>query len=317
MARRLTQDLSSWGPRSRIPIARATWATGIPTIVLDKTGTVTTGRMALVDVATSEGTTVDEALRLVGSLEDASEHPIARAIAAGYTHAAVLHPCGLGCCAVERAGACAARSGRHIDRSGRVAHAPERQARLPSWRRRVAQLSAPSRRVPEPRTDETSGRVTSAAQARGYGRSDQAAAGQGWARISGSSSSLGVRTHAFDRAGGAPRPGGRGHLTANPGALLWDALSAPYAPFGAQSVWRGARRSGAGDLCSRSDAFRKSGACARSGSSALVARRLCAGGLARDGPPVEGDECGTQAGRCSSRRRNFLVGGRIDLVLRR
>jgi Cu+-exporting ATPase len=57
----------------------------VDTIVLDKTGTVTTGQMALVDVATSSGeqTTAAEALHLVGSLEDASEHPIARAIAAG------------------------------------------------------------------------------------------------------------------------------------------------------------------------------------------------------------------------------------------
>src|SRR5215212_3258698 len=53
----------------------------VNTIVLDKTGTVTTGRMALVDVATVAGTTRDEALRLVGGLEDASEHPVARAIA--------------------------------------------------------------------------------------------------------------------------------------------------------------------------------------------------------------------------------------------
>ena len=55
----------------------------VDTIVLDKTGTVTTGRMALVDVVTSDGTTTEEALRLAGSLEDASEHPIARAIAGG------------------------------------------------------------------------------------------------------------------------------------------------------------------------------------------------------------------------------------------
>jgi Cu+-exporting ATPase len=55
----------------------------VDTIVLDKTGTVTTGRMALVEVVTTEGTTVEEALRLAGSLEDASEHPIAQAIAAG------------------------------------------------------------------------------------------------------------------------------------------------------------------------------------------------------------------------------------------
>jgi Cu+-exporting ATPase len=55
----------------------------VDTIVLDKTGTVTTGRMALVDVHVADGTTADEALRLVGSLEHASEHPIARAVAAG------------------------------------------------------------------------------------------------------------------------------------------------------------------------------------------------------------------------------------------
>jgi len=54
----------------------------VDTIVLDKTGTVTTGKMALVDVAVADGTERDEALRLAGALEDASEHPIAQAIAA-------------------------------------------------------------------------------------------------------------------------------------------------------------------------------------------------------------------------------------------
>jgi Cu+-exporting ATPase len=53
----------------------------VDTIVLDKTGTVTTGRMTLVAVHTAAGVDEGEALRLVGSLEDASEHPIARAIA--------------------------------------------------------------------------------------------------------------------------------------------------------------------------------------------------------------------------------------------
>jgi len=53
----------------------------IDTVVLDKTGTVTTGRMTLIDVVTVEGTDRDEVLRLVGALEDASEHPIAQAIA--------------------------------------------------------------------------------------------------------------------------------------------------------------------------------------------------------------------------------------------
>ena len=53
----------------------------IDTIVLDKTGTVTTGQMTLIDIVTADGVERDEALRLVGTLEDASEHPIARAIA--------------------------------------------------------------------------------------------------------------------------------------------------------------------------------------------------------------------------------------------
>jgi Cu+-exporting ATPase len=55
----------------------------VDTVVLDKTGTVTTGQMTLVDVAVTADASADEVLRLVGSLEDASEHPIARAIAAG------------------------------------------------------------------------------------------------------------------------------------------------------------------------------------------------------------------------------------------
>ncbi len=53
----------------------------VDTVVLDKTGTVTTGAMAVVDVVVPPGADADVALRLVGALEDASEHPIARAIA--------------------------------------------------------------------------------------------------------------------------------------------------------------------------------------------------------------------------------------------
>jgi len=53
----------------------------VDTIVLDKTGTVTAGQMSLVDVAVAEGTNPVDALRNVGALEDASEHPIAQAIA--------------------------------------------------------------------------------------------------------------------------------------------------------------------------------------------------------------------------------------------
>ena len=55
----------------------------VDTIVLDKTGTVTTGRMVLTDVIPADGTDGDDALRIAGALEAASEHPIAQAIAAG------------------------------------------------------------------------------------------------------------------------------------------------------------------------------------------------------------------------------------------
>ena len=55
----------------------------VDTIVLDKTGTVTTGAMSLVGVHPAPGTDAGELLRLGGSLEHASEHPIAAAIAAG------------------------------------------------------------------------------------------------------------------------------------------------------------------------------------------------------------------------------------------
>ncbi len=54
----------------------------VDTIVLDKTGTVTTGRMALIDVIPAAGEDRSEVLRIAGALEDASEHPIARAVAA-------------------------------------------------------------------------------------------------------------------------------------------------------------------------------------------------------------------------------------------
>ncbi|MEV5425430.1 heavy metal translocating P-type ATPase [Streptomyces cellulosae] len=55
----------------------------VDTVVLDKTGTVTTGRMSLRAVHTAEGTDERELLRLAGALEHASEHPVARAVAAG------------------------------------------------------------------------------------------------------------------------------------------------------------------------------------------------------------------------------------------
>ncbi|WP_073420804.1 heavy metal translocating P-type ATPase [Geodermatophilus nigrescens] len=53
----------------------------VDTVVLDKTGTVTTGRMSLVDVAAADGEDDAGVLRRAGALEDASEHPIAAAVA--------------------------------------------------------------------------------------------------------------------------------------------------------------------------------------------------------------------------------------------
>ncbi|MDV3221936.1 heavy metal translocating P-type ATPase [Intrasporangium sp.] len=55
----------------------------VDTVVLDKTGTVTTGAMSLQSVAVADGEDEAAVLRLAGAVEHASEHPIARAIAAG------------------------------------------------------------------------------------------------------------------------------------------------------------------------------------------------------------------------------------------
>ncbi|MFB8750725.1 heavy metal translocating P-type ATPase [Streptomyces parvulus] len=55
----------------------------VDTVVLDKTGTVTTGRMTLHEVYALAGTPEEELLRLAGAVEHASEHPVARAVAAG------------------------------------------------------------------------------------------------------------------------------------------------------------------------------------------------------------------------------------------
>lgn len=54
----------------------------IDTIALDKTGTVTTGTMTLLDVISADGEQPDRVLRMAGALENNSEHPIAKAITA-------------------------------------------------------------------------------------------------------------------------------------------------------------------------------------------------------------------------------------------
>ena len=55
----------------------------VDTVVLDKTGTVTTGQHALISTVVAEGEPRAEVLRRAGAVENASEHPIARAVAAG------------------------------------------------------------------------------------------------------------------------------------------------------------------------------------------------------------------------------------------
>ncbi len=65
----------------------------VTTIVLDKTGTLTEGRMAVAAVVPAEGVAEDELVRLAAAAEDASEHPIAQAIAAyGRKHLGTLPP---------------------------------------------------------------------------------------------------------------------------------------------------------------------------------------------------------------------------------
>lgn len=62
----------------------------IDTVILDKTGTVTTGRMELIDVVYTEGNTREKVLQLAGAVEYASEHPIGKAIARGAVDAGVV-----------------------------------------------------------------------------------------------------------------------------------------------------------------------------------------------------------------------------------
>jgi len=64
----------------------------VDTVVLDKTGTVTTGRMKLQEVYVVDGAAEKEVLRLAGALEHASEHPIAQAITAGAQERAGAFP---------------------------------------------------------------------------------------------------------------------------------------------------------------------------------------------------------------------------------
>ncbi|MFG3600359.1 heavy metal translocating P-type ATPase [Micromonospora chersina] len=85
----------------------------VDTVVLDKTGTVTTGKMTLVDVLPAEGEDAVELLRLAGALEAASEHPIARAVADGAAEAGPL-PAVTGFANAEGLGVTGAVDGREV-----------------------------------------------------------------------------------------------------------------------------------------------------------------------------------------------------------
>ncbi len=101
----------------------------VDTIVLDKTGTVTSGRMTLVDVAPARGVDAAEALALAGSLESGSEHPVGRAIAAAAAAAGPLRaPDGFG--NREGLGVEGVVNGRAVI-VGRPSLAAERGLRLP------------------------------------------------------------------------------------------------------------------------------------------------------------------------------------------
>ena len=106
----------------------------IDTVVLDKTGTVTTGRMSLVEVVPVDGMDADEVLRLAGALEDASEHPIAQAIAAGARDRLGALPTVRGL--HQPRGPRRPRSGRRARRDRRPRPAPRRLGHAPHPRAR-------------------------------------------------------------------------------------------------------------------------------------------------------------------------------------
>ncbi|MFS0866373.1 heavy metal translocating P-type ATPase [Microbacterium sp. 179-B 1A2 NHS] len=76
----------------------------VDTIVLDKTGTVTSGTMTVVDVIPEQGTDARDLLRLAGAVEDASEHPIGQAIAKAATQQTGALPTVAGFTSIEGRG---------------------------------------------------------------------------------------------------------------------------------------------------------------------------------------------------------------------
>jgi Cu+-exporting ATPase len=103
----------------------------VDTVVLDKTGTVTTGKMTLLDIAAATGEDTDQLLRLAGALEDASEHPIAQAIAKGATERVGALPAVEGFTNVEGLGVQGVVDGRAV-LVGRTKLLADRAQHLPT-----------------------------------------------------------------------------------------------------------------------------------------------------------------------------------------
>jgi Cu+-exporting ATPase len=102
----------------------------IDTVVLDKTGTVTEGRMRLVDVIPADRDDQQEVLRLAGGLEDASEHPIAAAVSNAARERLGLLPAVTGFASTQGRGVTGQVEGRTV-RAGRVAWLEEQGLVLP------------------------------------------------------------------------------------------------------------------------------------------------------------------------------------------
>lgn len=107
----------------------------IDTVVLDKTGTVTTGRMTLGRVHTAHGTAETDVLRLAGALEHASGHPVARAVAAGRPPGRAWHCRHRRTSPTSPAWGCAAPSrGTPCWRAGRSSSPTPGSPSRPHWR---------------------------------------------------------------------------------------------------------------------------------------------------------------------------------------
>ncbi|MEN3615480.1 heavy metal translocating P-type ATPase [Plantactinospora sp. ZYX-F-223] len=103
----------------------------VETVVLDKTGTVTTGRMTLTEILPADGQDPDELLRLAGALENASEHPIARAVASAAAERTGAHPEVDGFANVEGLGVTGTVDGRAVT-VGRARLLADRDLELPA-----------------------------------------------------------------------------------------------------------------------------------------------------------------------------------------